>query len=134
MKFGRLQVVAELFALLVAFDGYAAGNSAACAFEQVGFSSSHRCFGAATKMPSSALYMNSVIAGALGGTILKEENAQRSSILIFYPSIILPLSRQGQNGIGPNRRGESPVSDILAIIFRMIFLPTLPHHSALHPR
>jgi len=118
----RLQFLVEPLASLLAFDLYAVANSVDCVFDQIQFSSLHRCFGPAIKIPPLAEYVNSSMAGSL----LKEaDNPSKSTLtsssLLVYPNVLIPPKRNGQRG----------VSNSLYILFKIIFLPTGPSRSSL---
>ena len=126
MKSRRLQFWAAAVALLFLFEPCATANNAACVYEHIEFTSSHRCFPSPVTVPLSTVHTNSPVTGTLGGAFMRGPDDSRNSsmkrnILRLYPAPIIPGGHSAQNG----------PRDPLSILLRMIFLPKGPRHSAL---
>src|SRR5215471_82243 len=126
MNSRRLQFLAEVLALLFVFEHFAAANNAACVFERLEFGNSHPCFPSAVAIPPFTAHTISGVMGTLGGAFVGRTNDSRNhtikgNVLTLYPTAIIPIRHRAQNG----------TSDPFYILFRMIFMPTGPHHSAL---
>jgi hypothetical protein len=117
--------LAEILALLFAFERYATANNSACVFEQIELAS-HRCFPSSITIPPSTGHNNSGIVGTLGGAFMKgtDDSRKSSNVLALYPATAIPVTRRVSNG----------TTDSFYVLLRMIFLPKGPRHSALRRR
>jgi hypothetical protein len=126
MKSRRLQFLAEILALLFLFNLYATANNAGCVFEHIELNNSQHCFPSSITILPSTAYTNSGLMGTLGGAFVKgadvsHKSSTNGNVLNLYPAALTPIRHRAQNGI----------SDPLYVLFKMIFMPKGPRHSAL---